>query len=383
MNLGTSDGVYRPRSRSVGTRLIQNQPLIFFDCFILISIMDNSMDVVGQAPVENSVSEENVDRCPICLESMEPFVLETSVRCSTCNAPYCSICLNRWLYTRNTTGQNYRAEECCVCKQLFPIVRLTLQTRHIVRVFTNLEDGLFKEMFQSFKNSLKGMAQRMESCQTVDGRSEVISDCRSYFQDSMSTRLTQIFNERYVQSVLPGMRSSEQVTTCARKHLEKMCSTVLVQTIRSKPKALLKFENAFRKKRIDAMIKPLGLQLRQKFLASRAYTNFVKAQAKKMKDCFEDVGKRPQTKAAIDMEHGFVALLSKFTRCEERKKISRELHDHVHARPVDDEFIKDKLELYVFFFNYDQDREDNGIMWPRFKNDVGDLVLALRLDERM
>lgn len=341
--------------------------------------MDTSMEFVGQAPVENSASDENAERCPICLESMEPFVLETSVRCSTCNAPYCATCLDRWLNGQNR-GQNYRAEKCCNCRQTFPIVRPCLQAHHIVEVFINMEKQLWKRMYQKFKKDFKGLASRCESSSTLARRREVIADFSAYFQAPMSAHLTQIFNERYVQSVLPMMRSSEQVNALARQFLGKMCRVVVLHTMRVEAQAMLNTENYFREKRIDAMIKPLGLQLRQKFLASPAYTRFVKAQAKKLKDRFDDIRNRPKTKVVVDMENSLMAMMSRFTKGMERKKIIKELHSQVHARLVDSEFVVDNLELYAFYFNYEEDREDHKFLMSRFKRDIGDLVLAYRRD---
>jgi hypothetical protein len=224
------------------------------------------------------------------------------------------------------------------------------------------------------------MALRCESSSTIARRLEVIAECSAQFQAPMSAHLTQIFNERYVQSVFPRMRSSERVTADAQKHLRKMCKNVVLQTARFKAETMLNMEDYFREKRIDAMIKPLGLQLRQKFLVSPAYTRFVKAQAKKLKDRFEDMGNRPKSKVVVDMENSLMAMMSRFTKGMERKKIIKELHSQVHARPVDSEFVVDNLELYAFYFNYEKDCEDHKFLMSRFKRDVGDQVLAYRLD---
>jgi len=211
----------------------------------------------------------------------------------------------------------------------------------------------------------------------------VIAESSEYFQAPMSAHLTQIFNERYVQSVLPMMRSSDQVTAGAQKHLSKMCKNVVLQTARFKAEAMLNMEDYFREKRIDAMIKPLGLELRQKFLVSFAYTRLVRAQAKKLENSFDDIGNRPKSKVVVDMENSLMAMMSRFTKGMERKKIIKELHSQVHARLVDSEFVVDNLELYAFYFDYEKDREDHKFLMSRFKRDIGDQVLAYRLDGRM
>lgn len=340
------------------------------------------MESTCQAPVEDA--EQNKDRCPICLEDKEPFDLQTSVRCSVCSVPYCASCLNRYLDMKRHQIGNLSAEKCCHCMKPFPVVRpFFTSRRHFVRVFENLDNRLLTDMFFAFKRSFRGMALRSEACLDLGDRLHVLQDTKAALQPRMSTRLTENFNERYVQSVDPTMRASDAVISSAQRHVQKMCADVVMQTARHKAKNMLDMENAFRERRIERMVKPLGLELRRKFLASRVYTKFVKAQAEKFKDRFDDLRKQSDLEERTNVRAALMLMMTKFTKGPEKKKISRELHSQVHARLCDDEVIQDCLENYVFYFNYEDDRDDNKIMWHRFVNDVGDSIQAYRLEGRM
>lgn len=333
------------------------------------------MELVDDIP--DDVSAQNVSECLICKENVEPSISNTSVCCSKCGVVYHAKCVNKWLDTNVEPGE-YDTEKCCHCQSLHPFIRYRTQSRHFTIVFFNLESRLVEKAFRDNESALQNLIQKLEACRNQEDKQFVLEE-QTQLQRSICTTITGSFKELYPQSIVPLMRKRGDIANFVENYIGKM-ENDLKDTILAKIRRSVR---KLRTTRIDAMIKQRGPELRLEFLASPTYAYIVRVEAENFKDSFAEFDIRPASQELRRVEEFLVNSMNMFVERVVCRRILAELHAQVQVHSFDDTCVEDTIHKYVFFFNYQENRDEQSIMWSQFKRDVGDLVLAYRLDRRM